>query len=165
MGGGYRAGGFCGAVALAWWARDTWTIAAVGGPSPTVVGIGAWAASTPDQLTSPTGARRPSARARLLWSSIGSLDARLIVPTTGWLSWWIAAGLVAGAALVVGAVRLAGLIPLAAAVMVGAGWVIIRLRGNIDMSGGTWIVAGAVAFVGASVHLDQAADRRIGVTH
>jgi hypothetical protein len=153
----------CGAVALAWWARDGWTIAA-SAAFAAVVGIGAWAASTPDQLTAPTWGQATKRTGEMLWSSVGSLDARLIVPATGWLSWWIAAGLVAGAALVVGAFRLAGLIPLAAAVMVGAGWVIIRLRGDVDMSGGTWIVASAVAFVGASVRLDPAADRRIGVT-
>ena len=60
--------------------------------------------------------------------------------------------------------RVAAVIPLAAVVMIAAAWVIIRLRGDVDMTGGTWIVAGAVAYVGASVRLDEAAARRIGVT-
>ena len=130
----------------------------------TVVGIGAWAASTPDQLTSPTWGQATKRTGELLWSSVGGLDAALIVPATGWLVWWVAAGLVAGAALLAGAVRVAAVIPLAAAVMIAAGWVIIRWRGDVDMTGGTWIVAGAVAYVGASLRLDVDASRRIGVT-
>jgi hypothetical protein len=55
-------------------------------------------------------------------------------------------------------------IPLAVALMIAAALVIIRGRGDVDMSGGTWIVAGAVAYVGATVRLDDAADRRIGAT-
>ena len=130
----------------------------------TVVGIGAWAASTPDQHVTLTWGQATKRTGQLLWSSIGSLDSRLIVPATGWLIWWIAAGLVAGTALVVGAVRLAVVIPIAAAVMITAGWLIIRWRGDVDMSGGTWIVASSVAFVGASVRPDPATVRRIGVT-
>jgi hypothetical protein len=148
-------------VALASWGRDASTIAAV---VAAVVGIGAWAASTPDQLTTPTWGQATKRTGEMLWSSVGSLDATLIVPATGWVVWWVAAGLVAGAALVVGAARLAALIPVAAAVMVVAGWVIMRWRGDVDMSGGTWIVASAVAFVGASVRPGPAVDRRIGVT-
>ena len=71
------------------------------------------------------------------------------MPATGWLIWWVAAGLVAGTALVVGAVRVAVVIPLAAAVMIAAGWVIIRWRGDVDMSGGSVDRRpAAVAFVG-----------------
>jgi hypothetical protein len=142
----------CGAVALASWVRDALTIAATAAVV-TVLGIGTWAVTTPDQLTSPTWGQATKRTGQLLWSSVGALDARLIVPATGWLIWWIAAGLVAGAALLVGAVRVAALIPLAATVMVAAGWVIIRWRGDVDMSGGIWILASAVAFVGAFVRL------------
>jgi hypothetical protein len=153
----------CGAVGMAWWGRDATTVAA-STAFVMVGGIGAWAASTPDQLTSPTWGQATKRTGELLWSSVGSLDSALIVPATGWLMWWVAAGLVAGAALVVGAVRVAVLIPLAAAVMIAAGWVIIRWRGDVDMTGGLWIVAAAVAYAGASVRLDLAAGRRIGVT-
>jgi hypothetical protein len=153
----------CAAVALPWWGQDASTVA-VSAVFVTVVGIGAWAASTPDQLTSPTWGQATKRTGELLWSSVGSLDSALIVPATGWLIWWIAAGLVAGAALVAGAVRLAAVIPLAVALMIATAWVIIRGRGDVDMSGGTWIVAGAVAYVGASVRLDDAAGRRIGAT-
>jgi hypothetical protein len=153
----------CGAVALAFWGRDapvvaTWVVVA------TVVGIGAWFVSTHDQLTSPTWGQATKRTGELLWSSVGSLGATQIVPATGWLIWWVAAGLVCGVALIAGAVRLAAVIPLATAVMVVAAWVIIRWRGDVDMSGGTWIVASAVAFVGASVRPDRDAGRRIGVT-
>ena len=152
----------CGAVALAWWGRDTTTITVVT-ICAAILGLGAWAASTSDQLTSLTWGQTTKRTGELLWSSVGSLDARLIVPATGWLVWWIAAGLVAGAALVAGAVRIAATIPLAVAMMIVAAWVIIRGRGDVDMSGGTWIVAGAVAFVGASVRLGPDAERRLGV--
>ncbi len=103
----------CAGVALAWWGRDA-AMVATAAALVTVVGIGAWAASTPDQLTSPTWGQTTKRTGELLWSSVGSLDTALIVPATGWLIWWVAAGLVAGAALVVGAVRVAAVIPLAA---------------------------------------------------
>ena len=153
----------CAAVALAWWGRDAATTATAAA-FVTAIGIGAWAASTPDQLTSATWGQVTKRTGELLWSSVGSLDTALIVPATGWLIWWVAAGLVAGAALLVGAVRDAAVIPLAATVMIAAGWVIIRWRGDVDMTGGMWIVAGAVAYVGATVRLDEAAGRRIGVS-
>jgi hypothetical protein len=153
----------CAAVVLAWWGRDAAMVATVAA-LVTVVGIGAWAASTPDQLTSPTWGQATKRTGELLWSSVGGLDEALIVPATGWLIWWVSAGLVAGAALVGGAVRSAAVIPLAAAVMIAAGWAIIRWRGDVDMTGGVWIVAGATAYVGASIRLDEAPSRRIGVT-
>jgi hypothetical protein len=153
----------CGAVALAFWGRDG-PAEAIAAAVATVVGIGAWFVSTPDQLTSPTWGQATKRTGELLWSAVGALDATLIVPATGWLIWWIAAGLIAGAALIAGTVRLAAVIPIAAGVMVATGWAIIHWRGDVDMSGGTWIVASAVAFVGASVRPEPAAGRRVGVT-
>ena len=100
----------------------------------------------------------------LLRTSVGALDTSTLVPTTGWLVWWVAAGLVAGAALVAGDLLSAALIPLAAAAMVVAGWLLFRWRGNVDISNGTWIIASAVAYTGASVRLDPAAARRFGTT-
>jgi hypothetical protein len=154
-----------GAVALALLSgRGAPAIAAIAVAFVTVVGVGAWAAATPDELTRPSWGQATKRTGELLWTSVGSLDATQLVPATGWLIWWVAAGLVAGAALVAGAVRVAVLIPLAAAVMVAAGWAIIRWRGDVDMSGGAWILAAAVAYTGASVRLDPPAARRIGVT-
>jgi len=132
--------------------RGAPAIAAIAVAFVTVVGVGAWAAATPDELTRPSWGQATKRTGELLWTSVGSLDATQLVPATGWLIWWVAAGLVAGAALVAGAVRVA------------AGWAIIRWRGDVDMSGGAWILAAAVAYTGASVRLDPPAARRIGVT-
>jgi hypothetical protein len=129
----------------------------------TIIGVVAWAASTPDRLTRLTWGQVTKRTGQLLMTSVGSLDATLVVPATAWLLWWIAAGLVAGASLVAGSIRVAAMIPLATAVMVAAGWAIMRWRGDVDMSGGGWIVVGALAYAGAAVRLDPATARRIGI--
>jgi hypothetical protein len=98
-----------------------------------------------------------------LWRSVGALDS-IIVPSTGWLIWWVGAGLLIGAAIVAGDLGRAAVIPLAAAVMVFLAWLIIRGRGTVDVSNGAWIITGAVAYTGSSVRLDGATARRTGST-
>ena len=112
-------------------------------------GVAAWALDTPDRFTSPTWGEAFNRTGQVLWTSVGRVDLAVLVPTTGWLVWWIGAGAIAGAALIVGDARAAATIPTATATMVAAAWVIIHWRGDVDVAGGLWIPASAVAYAGA----------------
>ena len=155
----------CGAVAVACWGERAPTATAAIGLCVAVFALGAWAAATEDSSgPTPAMGNVVTRTGELLWRSVGGLDDTTLTPATGWLIWWVAAGLLVGAAIVAGDTMSAVLVPLAAAAMVAAGWFLIRWRGDVDISNGTWILSSAVAFTGASVRLEPAAARRIGNT-
>ena len=149
----------CGAVVLAWSAAGGWASAIIAS-SAVAAGVAAWALDTPDGFTSPTWGEAFNRTGQVLWTSVGRVDLAVLVPTTGWLVWWIAAGAIAGAALIVGDTRAAAIIPAATATMVAAAWVIIHWRGDVDVAGGLWIPASAVAYAGARRGPDEAGHRR-----
>ena len=115
----------CGAVVLAWSAAGGWASAIIAS-SAVAAGVAAWALDTPDRFTSPTWGEAFNRTGQVLWTSVGRVDLAVLVPTTGWLVWWIGAGAIAGAALIVGDSRAAAIIPTATATMVAAAWVIIH---------------------------------------
>jgi hypothetical protein len=84
--------------------------------------------------------------------------ADLSTPMSGSLAWWGCVGIVAGAALTGRRPLAAATVPVAVAVFVVASWSITYWRGPVDPAGGMFLVAGAVAFAGASsmLALDQA---------
>ena len=149
----------CGAVVLAWSAAGGWASAIIAS-SAVAAGVAAWALDTPDGFTSPAWGEAFNRTGQVLWTSVGRVDLAVLVPTTGWLVWWIAAGAVAGAALIVGDTRAAATIPAATATMVAAAWVIIHWRGDVDVAGGLWIPASAVAYAGARRGPGDAGQRR-----
>jgi hypothetical protein len=153
----------CGALAVACWGDRVPSATAAIGLCVVVFALGAWVAATDDSPgPAPAVGRIVTRTGELLWRSVGALDDATLVPTTGWLIWWVAAGLLVGAAIVAGDTVSALLVPLAAAAMVAAGWFLIRWHGDVDISNGTWILSSAVAFTGASVRLEPAHARRIG---
>jgi hypothetical protein len=128
-----------------------------------VVALLGWAAATTERdVPRPSWSEVVAQTGTLLRDSVGRLDATTIVPTTGWLAWWVAAGLIAGVAVVSGDVVAAMTIPVAAALMVLVSWVLSRWRGDIHVSETMWILAAAVAFSAASVDAEGSFARRVG---
>ena len=153
----------CAVVIVARWGPVDRRAAAFAAVGLGIAALAGWAAATSDQPgPTPTWGTAMTRTGAMLWGSVGTLDPTTLVPTSGWLAWWLAAGLLAGAALVAGDLRAAMAIPLAAAAMVVAGWLLIRWRGAVDISGGAWILVGAVAYTGGSVRLERGAARRVG---
>jgi hypothetical protein len=152
------------ATLLGWWGGRIPAVAWALAACVAVVAIGRWVSDTPDRGgPAPTWGDAVVRTGEQLRRSVGALDT-IIAPTTGWLIWWVGVGLLIGAAIVAGDLRHAAVIPLAATAMVIASWLLIRARGDVDVSGGRWIITGAVAFTGSSVRLDDGTARRIGVT-
>lgn len=86
----------------------------------------------------------------------------LHLPNSGHLLWWCAVGVVAGATVLGTRAAIATLVPVSIGAFVLVAWVITWSRGPVDASGGMWVVAGVVAFVGASARLPDDAARRFG---
>jgi hypothetical protein len=151
------------ATILGWWGGRMTPVAWAFAACIAVVAIGRWVSVTPDRGgPAPTWGDAMVRTGDQLRRSVGALDT-IIAPTTGWLVWWVGVGLLVGAAIVAGDLWHAAVIPLAATAMVIAAWLLIRGRGDVDISGGMWIITSAVAFTGSSVRLDDGTARRIGL--
>lgn len=120
-----------------------------------------WIWRTPRALPTPTWATIVSDTGRRLWETVGTVGSLTRIPMSAWLAWWLAVGLIAGAALLVGQWRAAATVFSGIGVIVVAGWLISRWRGSVDMSGGMWIICGSLAFAGSSTRLEPPAARRV----
>lgn len=98
-------------------------------------------------------------------SSVGVDE--MLVPLSGALAWWLAAGVLVGAALVEGRTRRAAWVPVSLAVFVVGVWAIRLWRGSVDPIGGAWIVAIGIVLAGSrpdGAIVDERAEQRMAAT-
>jgi hypothetical protein len=149
----------CGAVVLAWNRPQPAAAAVIG---IVLVGTAAWAVATPDQPSAPGWGDALARTGELAWTSVGAVGSSALVPVTGWLLWWLGVGLLVGCAVIAGDKRSALTIALTTGAMFAVAWALVVWRGGVGMAGGRWLLAGAVAYVGASLRVDRDIRRRVG---
>lgn len=129
-----------------------------------LVGLGLWVAASPThgELPAPSWREVFSGTGGVVSASTAVVGDGTPVPSTAALAWWLAVGLVLGIALAAGAWRRALAVPAALVVLILTAWAISRWRGPVAAGGGTWLVTGAVSYVGATPVAVPGAQRRLG---
>ena len=126
-----------------------------------VVGMCAWVSITPRSEPMVSWLDVTARTGNLLRILVSRLDESTVIPTSGWLAWWVAAGLFVGIAVVTGNVASAAAIPLAIATTAVAAGALLRWRGAPDIADGRWILTAAVVFAGASRHVEARVGGRV----
>lgn len=129
-----------------------------------LVGIGLWVAASPGhgELPAPSWRAILGSTGNVVRASTATVGDGTPIPSTAMLGWWLAVGLVLGVAVTTGAWRRALVVPAAMALLIVVSWATARWYGPVAAGGGTWLVSGAVAHVGATRVPVPGADRRVG---
>lgn len=125
----------------------------------------AWRVAGPEPVGDPLPLQYALGRTGQSLASVTGVIARAGFPahTSAFLLWWLAIGVLVGAALVLGRWRDAALVPLTVVALGVLSVAIMLRRGTFDGRYLAWALAAAVSYTGAVLSAPAALGRRVGV--